>query len=222
MRNDKVAAIQLRKGGKSYNEISRRLNIPKSTLSYWLKDKKFSYSLKQNLVRKSSQIWSENITRYNKNRAKIIKDEHLKNQLKIANNIKKLSSYELKLLGTALYWAEGGKRGNRFEFTNSDPEIIKIIILFLNKVCLVEKSFIKIQLGLHQGIDGHKAKNYWHRLTGIPLKNFYKITVNKNIASKGRRPKNRLPYGTIQLKVHDVKLFDKILGWIQGISRCAI
>jgi len=38
MRKEKNAAIQLRKEGKSYSEVSKILCIPKSTLSYWFKD----------------------------------------------------------------------------------------------------------------------------------------------------------------------------------------
>ncbi len=38
MHNNKEKAIQLRKLGKSYNEITKALNVPKSTLSTWLKD----------------------------------------------------------------------------------------------------------------------------------------------------------------------------------------
>ena len=34
----KHAARELRKGGKSYSEIMQELNVPKSSLSYWLKD----------------------------------------------------------------------------------------------------------------------------------------------------------------------------------------
>ena len=109
MRNDKDTAIKLRKQGKSYNEISQQINIPKGTLSYWFNNEKFSSSIKQKLIKKTSQIWADNITNYNKNRAKKIQEYHLGNQNRIANDIKKLSSYELKVLGTALYWAEGGK-----------------------------------------------------------------------------------------------------------------
>jgi len=38
MKVEKINAIKLRKLGKSYNEISKSLKIPKSTLSYWLRD----------------------------------------------------------------------------------------------------------------------------------------------------------------------------------------
>jgi len=33
----KQSAVKLRQKGKSYSEISKKINISKSTLSYWLK-----------------------------------------------------------------------------------------------------------------------------------------------------------------------------------------
>ncbi len=38
MRKDKEIAIKLRKQGLSYSQIKNKLDIPKSTLSYWLRD----------------------------------------------------------------------------------------------------------------------------------------------------------------------------------------
>jgi hypothetical protein len=37
-------------------------------------------------------------------------------------------------------------------------------------------------------------------------------------ASSGKRPKNRLPYGTVRVIVSDTKLFHKLLGLIEGLK----
>jgi len=219
MNNNKIKAINFRKQGKSYNEISKILVVPKSTLSYWFKRIELTDKVLNKMKNKSRLAWSKNITQYNKNRAEKIKKYHLDNQSSAANEIKKISDYELKLTGVILYWAEGGKRGNRFEFTNSDPVIIRIIIKFLNQVCLVQNSRIKAQINIHQDDSPQKVLKYWQSITGLSRKNFYKIMYYNNIASKNKRQKNRLPFGTVQLRVYDKELFNKVIGWIKGVEK---
>ena len=75
MREDKGIAISLRKQGKSYNEISKILNAPKSTLSGWLRDVKMPPKIKEKFWNETRNKWAENIIKFNKKRAEIAKEK---------------------------------------------------------------------------------------------------------------------------------------------------
>ncbi len=48
----KEKAVVLRKKGLSYGEISKKLELPKSTLGVWLKDIKLNKTLKEKILQK--------------------------------------------------------------------------------------------------------------------------------------------------------------------------
>ena len=51
------------------------------------------------------------------------------------------SERDLLVVGTALYWAEGSKKGvNRFTFVNSDPAMIRLMCEWLEKIIGVSKT----------------------------------------------------------------------------------
>ena len=133
MRKDKNLAIDLRIRGNSYSQISKKLKVPKSTLSGWLKDIKLSSKAQSKISARVYKKSIEGLIKRNKNqtflareRAKIIRYE---SQQEVANLIKN----PLFVSGVSLYWAEGYKKGaegskwKSVDFANSDPEMIKLI-----------------------------------------------------------------------------------------------
>ena len=106
--NKKHKAISLRLLGESYNVISRKLGIPKSTLSFWFQGNFFDIIKKENYTR-VQQKWAQNITVYNKKRALLIQNARKKKQEFFSKKVEKISQKELFLIGTSLYWAEGYK-----------------------------------------------------------------------------------------------------------------
>jgi transposase-like protein len=220
MRNkqEKKKAVRLRRNGKSYNEISRKLDIPKSTLSLWFRKIEWNKELIRKIWDKKRKKCAENITLYNKQRAQIIKEQHLNFQKQNADTIKKLSEYELKLIGTALYWAEGSKNDRWvITFVNSDPEMIKIMMRFFKEVCRIPKERISFKIQIHPNISEKSAKLFWSKILNIPVNKFTKTLYQISKASKGKRPKRTLPYGTCRISIANVLLRNQIVGWIKGI-----
>lgn len=142
--------------------------------------------------------------------------------------VQPISDNDLLIIGTALYWAEGYKRlrviggkertAHVVGLTNSDPVLVSGFILFLRKVLKIpiEKIFIDMRLFPH--IDAKEAVDYWSNAIGLPRSQFRKPCYPASSASKGLRPKNRLPYGTVQVIVSDTKLFHRIIGLIEGVK----
>lgn len=223
MRSDKNSAIQLRKSGKSYSQISAVLNIPKSTLSSWLKDIIISEEA-QNKIR--SRVNSTSIVKLierNKEQTKLAKERHNKIYELAKEESKELLSDSLFVIGLSLYWGEGYKQGaygskwKSIDFANSDPDMIKLMMLFFTKFLNLKRSDIKIQIMLHDPKDTDKAVNFWHQLTEIPKSNFISTCHSISSASSNKQ-KRRLEYGTIHLRINNVEKFFRLIGWIDGLK----
>jgi len=209
----KAKAIKFRKGGLSYNEIKEKLVVSKSTLSYWLKSihlkpeyrKRFYTNRIQNLAR-GPQSQKE---RRSREIEKII--EEAEKEIKVP-----LSFEAYRLMGAALYWAEGSK-GNVFEITNSDPYLIIFIVSWVESVFNIPARNLKARLNIYPQQNESKIKKFWSDLTDIPLKNFGKTYVKP--LSKGYK-KNDLYHGTI--KIYVPKSTDRkhrVFGWINKVLK---
>jgi len=220
MRKDKATAIKMRKQAKSYNEINRLLNVPKSTLSCWFRGFEIPEKVKNKLLTQAQRKWAQNITNYNKRRALLIEKEKHKTQQTVAEDIGKLTDRELLLVGSTLYWAEGNKKDRwSIRFCNSDPAIIKIIMKFFRKICNVNENKFRAQIQIHPNISEENTKVYWSKITKIPINQFTKTQTALSKSSRFRRPSNTLPHGTLHIKVSDVNLVNRLKGWILGISK---
>lgn len=218
MSADKVAAITLRKSGASYNEISKKLKIPKSTLSGWFHNVAFSEKIRDKNVTKLKALLAKNITAHNKKRSLIARERWAKIQTESRAQINNISARELFLVGVALYWAEGYKRTNwNLAFSNSDPDMIKVVMKFFRSVCNVPPEKFRVQMQLYSNLSEIKTKNYWSQVTDIPVSQFTKAIYQISSASKLKRG-HTLPNGTIRVRINDVQLVNKIKGWISGLS----
>jgi len=219
-----LQAIDLRKQGFSYNEISGKLKIPKSTLSLWLSNIELSQKAKDRISARVNKGSIAGLLKRNKNQTILAQ--------KRADEIRRLAKIEtlgllrnrLFLTGISLYWAEGYKKGaygskwKAVDFANSDPDLVRIMMKFFRKICKVENSKIKIQLIAHKNVDIKKAIRFWSNLTKIPESQFIKTCCAVSIYSKGKRNKNSLTQGTVHIRINDVKLFFRIIGWIDGLK----
>ncbi|MFZ2226765.1 MAG: hypothetical protein WA064_05230 [Candidatus Moraniibacteriota bacterium] len=224
MRKDKVKALALRKKGFSYNEISKKLEVPKSTLSYWLADVVISQKAKNRIASRVFAGSVKGLIERNKNQTALAK-ERAKAIREIAKKeVRNLMKNKLFLVGISLYWAEGYKKGaygskwKAVDFANSDPELVKIMMNFFRKVCRVESEKIKVQLIAHKNIDMDEAVSYWSGLMKLSKSQFMKTSCAVSSASKGKRNKNSLTHGTVHIRINDVRLFFRIIGWIDGLK----
>lgn len=215
----KEEAIKLRMAGQSYNEISKKLNVPKGTLSYWFKDLAVSEDIKRKNISAAKRKWSKSITDYNKKRSKIARRRWAQEQTEAAVDIKPFSLNDLKLVGAALYWAEGYKRGNwNVIFSNADPRMHKLMMKFFIKICGVPIDKIKAQVQTHHNVSVPVALKYWSGVIGLPMRQFLKTNISISKSSKFKRG-NRLPFGTLRIKIDDVRLVNRIKGWIIGLIK---
>jgi len=99
-------------------------------------------------------------------------------------------------------------------FSNGDPRMIKIMMLFFRKICLVPEEKFRGYIHIHSHLDHENAEQYWSEIADIPVTQFFK-TYRRT--TSGHTGKNSLPYGVMDIYVLDSGLFLKISGWAAGI-----
>ena len=203
-------AVALRKQGLSYPQISRRLAVSKSTLSTWLRT--IPVVLEQKRVMPSEIFRTQGQRLHAKRVAQIAVTTD-----QACKEINALSSYELKLAGAMLYWAEGTKNPETepVAISNSDPELVRLALRWLREVCQVPDHKIRIEMHIHTDLDEEECLAFWMKIVRLPREQFIKTQIKKS--SLGHR-KKRSYWGTIQIRVWDRQLYRRIQGWIRGLQ----
>ncbi len=143
-------------------------------------------------------------------------------QKELSFNIPKTLSPEqvkLKLLGTALYWAEGYKteKSKGIDFANSDSNMVVLFLRFLREVCHIDENRIKVLLYSHDEFLVNEQRLYWSNLLKIPIANFSKPYIAKSNTTLEK--KRKMKYGLVHLRYMDKKLLFLVLRWIEELKK---
>jgi hypothetical protein len=217
----KETAIKLRKQGKTYSEILSVVPIAKSTLAIWLQS--------VSLGKKQKQIYTMARRLASLRGGEAKKKQRIEKQKKIFSQanleIKDISIRELFLIGVIMYWAEGAKEkeyypGSQLQFSNMDPKMIQVFLVWLIKACKIDKNMIIFNIFLHQTHKNRvkEVRAYWSKITGFPINSFSSIYWKKNNLKTNRRNIKEKYYGVLKIKVRrSSNLVRKIAGWSEGI-----
>ncbi|HEX6977399.1 MAG TPA: hypothetical protein VF185_03520 [Patescibacteria group bacterium] len=182
----KNKSINLRQSGKSIGEIERKLGIPRSTLSGWLRgieltptqkqslDRRVRASLKQ--ARKKAVVW------HHAQKEKRILEARHQASLVLSNiNFQDKSLLELAL--SMLYLGEGTKKG-RTSLGNTNPVILKFFVECLHILYGVDRKNLRCELHLRVDQDAEKLIRFWSAQLKIPRKNFSFTREKRPVSSK--------------------------------------
>lgn len=207
---DKHYAIRLRMQGLTCGDIRKQIPfLPKGTLSGWLKNLQ--------LTREQLDMISKN-AKTQMERGRLVSAEKIRNKKLVRlvqyskeakNEFSQYKSNPLFLVGLTLYWAEGAKTNERFQFANSEPALIKLMIQWLELVGR-PKNILKFRLYTHTPFKNEHFENFWSKTIQIPLNQFLK-TVYKSTPHTLK--KNPLYRGCMRIDCRGVDLFYKIVEW---------
>lgn len=220
MSNKKEEGVKLLKRGKSYREVSDQLKVAKSTICGWVSslDEEEKTIIKQYRVdnwRKSIKNYQILLRRKTLSKERLLQEESSK-------AIQEIDRKELLLIGSSLYWAEGSKFSRwQIQFSNSDPEMIKLMIRFFIEVCNIHKDKFYMQMILHEGIEEKEALKYWSEITNVPTNQFKKACYSISKSSNRVRPRNSLPFGTLQIRILDKNVTHQVYGFVLGLKKLA-
>jgi hypothetical protein len=215
MRKDKETAIELRKLGKSYSQIRAELKIPKSTLSDWFRDIDWSGMVRSRLAEAAKNTSTLRIRELDRVRGEHLAQVYQEAAEEARKEFKVLKYNPLFIAGMMLYWGEGDKTTkNQMRLSNSDPELIRLYVGFLEKACRVPSARIKAQLIIYPDIEEQSNRRFWSFASGIPLDRFTKSTL-----IQGRHKTKRLRYGVCNVVVSSTYFKVKIIEWLKLLPK---
>lgn len=183
----KPRAIRLRKQGKSLPYIHAKLQIPKSTLSYWFKDIELTTSQKAKL----HQNWKDALVTARQgavkwhNQQKADRIATTKAQaLQTLHKIDTSNPAILELSLAVLYLAEGYKKNPETGLGSSDPVTLRFFLKGLETIFDFDVSTVRCELYLRADQDPLALKNYWAKELGLPLTNFKQVNLDQRSAGK--------------------------------------
>ena len=218
--NLRSKAIHYRKNGYSYNLINQKLGVAKSTLNGWLRD--IPYKPNLTVLKRIKDAPAKS--------AQVLKRRRIENLKKLRSvtekEIGKLSKRDLWMLGIGLYIGEGSKgRKGSVRIVNSDPEIIKMAMMWFRKVCGLGFDNFSLAIHTYPDNDLERTIQFWFKITGIPKRQFGKTQIDRR-KNKSIKNRGRLPYGTAHLTIRangnkefGVHLFRRIIGWSEAVVK---
>jgi hypothetical protein len=127
---------------------------------------------------------------------------------KAKEKIVDLNTKEKLLFITALYWGEGGKRD--FNFTNSDPEMIKLFVSCLKKILKINLNEVRVSIRIYEDLDREKSLDYWSKIIDIPTNKFVNVDV-----LKGKKV-GKLKYGLCRIRI---RKGGNVLKYLQALKK---
>jgi hypothetical protein len=211
MRKDKENATKMRKSGKSYNEIHVALKIPKATLSDWFSKVGWSKVMAKKLATKVQTQHTARIVELDKIRGQHLARAYDKARIEAREDLEILKYHPLFIAGIMLYWGEGDKATkSKVRLVNTDPELIKLFVFFLKKVCNIPAEKVCVSIFTYPDIDDGANRQYWSEVSGIAQDKFL-----KSILIRGRHKTKRLEHGVCSVYVSSTYFKVKMLEWLK-------
>ena len=98
-----------------------------------------------------------------------------------------------------MYWGEGSKTGYRTSFINSDPAMVATFLKLLRKSFSIDESKLRALVHIHEYHNDPEIKEYWSKITSIPLSRFTKSYLKPH-SQKVIRPGYK---GAIRIAYYD-------------------
>jgi hypothetical protein len=127
---------------------------------------------------------------------------------------------DLAAIGAMLYWGEGykgsvEKPAQTVDFANSDPNMVRMFLVFLRSLYRIDESRLRVLLYCYDNQDVPELISFWSNLTRIPKQQFVKPYVKKNDV----KTRDKMKHGLIHVRYADKKLLLDIKDMIEWYSR---
>lgn len=217
---ERAQARELRRAGVPYKRIAAQLGVSAGSVHLWTRDIQLTEAQRtanlrgphgpQNpeAVRRRADAWAARCRRQRAN-------------MQAEGRAAAHSGNALHLAGCMLYWAEGGKRRNAIQFTNSDARMVAFFRKFLVEALGIEPHEIHLSINVYtnNGMSFEEIERYWLDLVQLPRSSSRSHVLNHMPTSSSGRARNKLPYGVARLSVHQTCMVQHIYGAIQEYAR---
>jgi hypothetical protein len=206
--------------GLPIKEIARRIGVSASSVSLWVRDVPLTAEQEavleaRNPVRSGQRTGTQNNARRCRELRRAAQ-QHGRERARAGD-----SDF---LAGCMLYWAEGSKRRNTADLTNSDADLLGAYLRFLRRHYDVPDAKIAFSVNcfLGNGLTLQEIESWWLDRLGLPRSCLRKASVNRPSSASGKKRGNVLLHGTGRISVGSTFIVQSIYGAIQeyaGIDR---
>jgi len=199
--------------GAPIKEIARRVGVAASSVSRWVRDIELTAAQEQELLRRNPaynrQLSGTAIQAANRRAERIAYQEE--------GRCLALRGDSCHVAGSMLYWAEGEKDRNALRFYNSDPEMVRLFVVFLKTYFDLRDEEIRITCNLFANHvqRQREIEQFWLEVAQLPESSLGKSYVNVYSKHSKKKRTNRLPYGTVRVTVCRTRVVQSIFGSIQ-------
>lgn len=211
----KDKAKQLREKGYSYGDLTRELNVSKSTLHQWIRGiKRPEKFTRRDRIRWIKQIQPLGALANKRKREQFLQDLREETHQELSSII--LERQAKKGILSMLYWAEGSKGAHEMlNFANTDPRLTLLFITLLRQCYQLDESKFRIRLHLHYYHKERDVKKFWSQILHIPISQFTKTYRKK----RGKEKTFRKNFGGICfLKYNSVLLKDRVVEYAYALG----
>lgn len=185
---EKETAILLRKKGYSYKEILKQVPVAKSSLSLWLKDLPLTKSEKLCLKHRLDVNISRGRIKAGSELRKRRLDREAVWFVEAKEQFERVRKDTLFHIGVALYWAEGSKRSGQWQFTNSDAEMVQIMLKWIEIYFGLHRSNLRYRLYSHKPYAQERCEVWWADDLGLEHEQLTKVTYKPTNLGVKKRP----------------------------------
>lgn len=208
---EKRQAIKLRQQGLSYREIRQIIpNLSKGTISGWLKNITITEENKSQISSRAKTILQKAQLKGAWTNKKKAESRINQIQNEATSQFAKLVRKDLFIAGIMLYWAEGSKKSRCFQFMNSDPRLIAVMLKFLRDVAQVDEAQIKVRLFIHNIYQDENCEAYWSKVVCKPVDDFLKTIYKPTPHVIKKNPEYK---GCCRIEITKSEVYWKIMRW---------
>lgn len=199
--------------GLSIKQITKTVGVSQSSVSKWVRDIELTKEQKNKLLSQNPFLNRQHAgAKKRQQDAKAERQDYQK-----SGRQKAIEKSWLHLIGCMLYWAEGAKTRNVVKFVNSDSNMMKLFLRFLQEEMIVSKSEITLSVNVHldNGLTLEQIESHWLKELDLPKECLRKSTVSRLPRMSSGKKKNKLPYGVASISVCNTEIIQHIYGAIQ-------
>lgn len=208
-------AVQFRKRGFTYSEISKICDVSVSTLSNWLSKKKFSKKIRSDNVSRAARDNVKRIGLVNKARSAERKARYSEAIASAETEYRHYKKDAAFIAGLVAYMCNGDMRDDsRIRLTSPNPLVHKVFLRCIQSYLGVEMTSVHFWLLLYKGHNEKNCVTFWSKRIKISILQFYKTQYVQQKASM-----NGLQHGTGNTIIGNIVLKKKLLRWIELFTK---
>ncbi len=204
-------AVIFRERGFTYAEIAKICDVSKATVSAWLKDKRFSQSVRKENTERAIRDNQKRLRLVNKARAAERKVRYTEAKRTAETEFRHYKKDPLFMAGLTCYLIQGDRtHTSKIRLSHANPAVHRLFLSFLQRFLGVTKSDIRFWLILYENQSEVPAMKHWSKKIALSPAQFYRSQILKGI-----RERETLHFGVGNTIIGSTVLKQKLTRWIE-------